>query len=59
MNRCHTEIVSKMIDSYRNDNYEENLYLISDEYMRGYLGGLLCAYRIVFGKNYEERKDIE
>ena len=31
MKRCYTEIVSKMIDSYRNDNYEENLYLIKEK----------------------------
>ena len=25
-------------------------------YNRGYLGGLLCAYRVFFGKEYEEQE---
>lgn len=38
MNRCHTEIVSNLIESYRNDNYEENLYLIKEKiYKNGYI----------------------
>ena len=32
------------------DESEEN-------YMRGYLGGILCAYRTVFGRNYEENEN--
>lgn len=45
------EIANKDIDfAEGTDENEEN-------YMRGYLGGILCAYRIVFGKNYEESED--
>lgn len=44
------EIANKDIDfAEGTDESEEN-------YMRGYLGGILCAYRIVFGKNYEEEE---
>jgi len=45
------EIANKDIDfAEGTDENEEN-------YMRGYLGGILCAYRIVFGKNYEEKTE--
>ena len=45
------EIANKDIDfTEGTDESEEN-------YMRGYLGGILCAYRIVFGKNYEESEE--
>jgi hypothetical protein len=45
------EIANKDIDfAEGTDESEEN-------YMRGYLGGILCAYRIVFGKNYEEKTE--
>lgn len=35
-------------------NKDIDLMPEQEDYMRGYLGGILCAYRIVFGKNYEE-----
>ena len=45
------EIADKDIDfAEGTDESEEN-------YMRGYLGGILCAYRIVFGKNYMEKTE--
>lgn len=28
-----------------------------ENYNRGYLGGLLCAYRLVFNKCYEESEE--
>lgn len=37
-------------------NKDIDLMPEQEEYMRGYLGGILCAYRIVFGKNYEEEE---
>lgn len=37
-------------------NKDIDLMPEQEDYMRGYLGGILCAYRIVFGKNYEEEK---
>lgn len=43
------EYANKDID-FADGSEEEN-------YMRGYLGGLLCAYRLVFGKSYEEVKE--
>lgn len=36
-------------------NKDIDLMPEQEDYMRGYLGGILCAYRIVFGKNYEEK----
>ena len=45
------EIANKDIDfAEGTDESEEN-------YMRGYLGGILCAYRTVFGRNYEENEN--
>lgn len=45
------EIANKDIDfAEGTDESEEN-------YMRGYLGGILCAYRTVFGRNYEESEE--
>ena len=38
-------------------NKDIDLMPEQEEYMRGYLGGILCAYRIVFGKNYEEKTE--
>ena len=40
-------------------NKDIDLMPEQEDYMRGYLGGILCSYRIVFGKNYEESEDIE
>jgi len=31
MQRCHTETISKLIESYRDENYEENVYLIKEQ----------------------------
>jgi len=39
-------------------NVDIDLMPEQEEYMRGYLGGILCAYRIVFGKNYEESEEV-
>ena len=38
-------------------NKDIDLMPDQEDYMRGYLGGILCAYRIVFGKNYEEKTE--
>lgn len=38
-------------------NKDIDLMPEQEDYMRGYLGGILCAYRIVFGKNYEEKTE--
>lgn len=38
-------------------NKDIDLMPEQEDYMRGYLGGILCAYRIVFGKNYEEETE--
>ncbi len=38
-------------------NKDIDLMPEQEDYMRGYLGGILCAYRIVFGKNYEESEE--
>ena len=38
-------------------NKDIDLMPEQEDYMRWYLGGILCAYRIVFGKNYEEKTD--
>ena len=40
-------------------NKDIDLMPEQEDYMRGYLGGILCAYRIVFGKNYEESEEEE
>ena len=40
-------------------NKDIDLMPEQEDYMRGYLGGILCAYRIVFGKNYEESEGEE
>ena len=40
-------------------NKDIDLMPEQEDYMRGYLGGILCAYRIVFGKNYDESEDKE
>lgn len=38
-------------------NKDIDLMPEQEDYMRGYLGGILFAYRIVFGKNYDESEE--
>lgn len=56
------ERFARKIEYANNDiDYAEETDM--EYYYRGYLGGLLCAYRIVFGKSYkaeqEESEDKE
>lgn len=37
-------------------NKDIDLMPEQEDYNRGYLGGVLCAYRIVFGKDYEKAR---
>ena len=47
--------------AYANEDIDlsEGANELEENYNRGYLGGILCAYRIVFGKNYEGSEEEE